>query len=96
MRPTRFATPPGSITNFLSVSRRRRSRVDRRVPISQEPRAQLQYYTWRLTFSRIRLYKMESVSNFPMAGLDSTDCRILQSLQIDASQSLAISGRIPN
>ena len=24
-----------------------------------------------------------------MAGLDSTDCRILQSLQIDASQSLA-------
>jgi DNA-binding Lrp family transcriptional regulator len=24
-----------------------------------------------------------------MAGLDSTDCRILQSLQVDASQSLA-------
>src|ERR1700692_2111023 len=59
------------------------------LPISNEPRMQLKYYTWRLKISRIRLYKLDPVRNFPMAGLDSTDCRILQSLQVDASQSLA-------
>jgi hypothetical protein len=39
-------------------------------------------------FSRIRLYKSNLARDFPMAGLDSTDCRILQTLPVDASQSL--------
>src|SRR6202162_1743413 len=72
-----------------------RARVVKEEPIehctdlARAPGVGLQYYTWRLKFSRIRLYKSDLASNFPMAGLDSTDCRILQSLQADASQSLA-------